>query len=586
MRGSRIPGLILAGILVISIAAPAAADSRTPLAGHTPDFARHGHRLGEADPAQTMDVTLWLQPQAGLDALAAAVTDPSSPQFDKFLSPEQVTDQFAPSPATYRQVESYLRAQGLHVTDEAANRMYIAASGTAAQVESAFAVSLGQYQVGGQTVVANDGDPSLPAALAGAVAAVGGLDGAAAAHPNVQPRDSNHPAPHQDALCDGVAPSGTPGYVPCPYTPQTLAAATGLGHVGASGAQQTIAIVDAYGSPTLVPDLGAFDATFGLQGARLRQVGRTTTSNDPNAGVLGWQVETTLDVEWAHAFAPAAPIDLYVAPNANDGPLFRAVDQIVATRAAHLISLSWDDYEAALPTAELHALNEIFAAAAVEGIGVAVAAGDCGDESSAFCGAGVTTVDFPASSPWVTAVGGVSLLPGKPVTPWGSSICVQTQVVDEGLPACPASIFEYGGGGGISSTFAAPIWQAGKTARSLPDISLDADPYTGAWVAFRGQYGAVGGTSLAAPTFTGVMALADQVARRPHGLATPWLYLRGGGAIHDVLARTDSARFAESSGNVDLIGFGSDQGLTAGPGWDDATGLGFPDGAQLINAIK
>ena len=573
LRTASLAAILGAAAMVLVAAAPVAAAPRAILPGHTPAFVHRIRPLGPAAGGRQFDVTLWLQPRdaGGLAQLAATVAGRGS----GFLSPRQVQARFLPTAGSYRAVEAYLRGQGLRVTETVPNRLFVQARGTVAQVSAAFAVGLQRYRLHGRTVIANDGDPSLPASLRGVVAAIGGLDGAAVARPDVrlqghEPQPFRHgppPANAGAALCAGFAPNGTPGYIPCPFTPQGLRAATGLGGRVPDGAGQTVAIVDAYGSPTLGADVATFDRGFNLPGARFRQIGRTITGGSAADDVPGWQVETTLDVEWAHAFAPGAAINLYVAPNAS-GALFRTLDRIVATRAAHLISLSWGEPEYGTPAAQLRAQNTVFELAALEGIGVAAASGDCGDASA--CTGGVASAEFPASSPWVTAVGGLSLLPHQSPVAWGTAICVQTQATPVGLPACPSAAFAGGSGGGVSSLFTAPPWQTGATMRATPDVALNADPYTGAWVAFQGGFGAVGGTSLAAPTFTGLMALAH-----PYGLATPWLYGPARWAITPVGNGTAGPLKYQglSSGNLYHVYFGYDQGLSGA----QATGLGFPD---------
>lgn len=602
-------GLVAALSMLLASSPPTVAAGRTRLAHHTPAFVHRARDLGPANPARSLDITVWLQPRdgAGLAALAGQIESAGNAMAAGFLTPAQVQARFAPTAATVAAVEDYARTQGLVVTGTAPDRLYVAARGTVAQVEAAFGVDLEQYMFHGQAVVANTADPSVPNALAGYVAAIGGLDGVTAhpllatANPSRKPpmpggkgkAGSNQP-PTYAQLCAQAAPdngqttvSGAT-YIPCPYSPQGLEDATGFAVGATTGAGQTIAIVDAFGSPTLAQDLTAFDATFALVPAHVHRFGKTTY-NPRNPQASSWNLETNLDVQWAHALAPAAPIELYIAPNASD-VLFEDVARIVATGSARLVSLSWGAYEAAVPPAELRALDVIFQLAAVEGIGVAVATGDCGDESA--CDGGVPTVDYPASSPWVTAVGGVSIFPTATSYAWGNTICWVNEVRPvAGVPSCKAgSVFYAGGGGGSSTVFAAPAWQPSPTGkRGLPDVSFLADPYTGVWMTIEGQYIPIGGTSLAAPTFTALMAQADQAAGFAHGLATPWLYktVESAGGFTDVVnGQTRRLYLSHYTGNLYQVGLGADQGLSAGPGWDDATGLGIPRGAQFIDALR
>ncbi len=596
---SRRPAL--AGILSLSLLAawalPVAAappPPRAPLPGHTPAFTRRIPPLGPAPAAAPMALTVWLTPAHPhrLARLALAVSIPGNPAFGQFLSPRAFAAAFAPTPAEEAAVAGYLTAQGLQVAP-GPDRLFVTAQGTVAQVEAAFDVALQQYRIAQRVVVANADDPSVPGPLAGTILAVDGLDGAAVPQPALQlvspPGPPGPPPSGAAALCqarypnNGATVAGAT-YVPCPLDPAQLAAALDVPPLAAAGAGQRIALVEAYGSPTWPQDLATFDATFRLPPAVVRQIGSTTYGpNDPQAA--GWNVETSLDLEWAHALAPAAQLLMYVAPDA--AALLQTLAQVVATRSARLVSLSWGFFEAQVPPADLTAANTLFEAAAVEGIGVAAASGDCGDGAPCV---GVPSVEFPASSPFVTAVGGVSLLPGGTVTPWGTVLCVLQGPAPQGVPNCPGQAFFAGGGGGRSSVFAAPPWQQGVTgspARGVPDVALDADPFTGLWVVAGGSFGAAGGTSAAAPVFSAVMALAAQAAGRPLGLAAPSLYTAARSALRAVPARTAGPLLDANAatGTVYEVFFGQDFGLQAGPGWNPATGLGLPDVAALLQAL-
>ena len=587
--------LSLAGGLPASAAPPA----RVTLPNQTPAFTAQAPRLAPPAPSTPMQVTLWLRPThpAGLAQLAQEVVTPGSPQRGGFLSPAQFDRLYAPSPAAYAAVASYLTSQGLTVTGTVSNRLFVSAAGTAAQVATAFGVVLGQYTVNGRTVVANANNPSLPAALAADVMAIGGLDGAAIAQPQIHVLGRRSPplvspgaqgTPTAAQLCQSLAPDNGATvagatYVPCPFAPAGLAAAIGLVPSPSGGTAQRIALVEAYGSPTLQQDLGTFDTAFNLPRADVQQIGPSTFTPS-NAQAVGWNIETSLDAEWAHALAPQAHLLVYVAPGAS--ALLPTLARVVATRPARLVSLSWGFYESQLPPTELQAADILFEAAAVEGIGVAAAAGDCGNGSP--CTGGPPTVDFPASSPFVTAVGGVSLLPGGTVTPWGTTLCAQAAVTPPPVPACPVVAFAGGGGGGYSAVFPSPLWQRSASGmRGVPDVSLDADPFTGLWVTVDGGFLDVGGTSAAAPVFTGLMALANQAAGKPLGLAAPYLYTAASGAIRDVGTQTAGPLlyYSHASGNLYQVGFGYDYGLAGGTGWNTATGLGLPDGSKLVQAL-
>jgi subtilase family serine protease len=242
--------------------------------------------------------------------------------------------------------------------------------------------------------------------------------------------------------------------------------------------------------------------------------------------------------------------------------------------------------------------------AAIEGIGVYFSSGDNGDETST---EGFATTDWPASSPWVTAVGGTSLGIGAAntrvvETGWGTSdyACnVTTQT-------CKPSGWLYGSGGGVSVVFPEPSYQqtAGLTlsGRGVPDVAALADPQVGLLVGqtqtfpngtYYDEY-RIGGTSLASPIFAGIMALADQKAGHPHGFANPLLYANPS-AFYDVTSVKTAVARRNYNNSVDASGGTSDHLRTfddysgsptqhTNPGWDNVTGLGTP-GLSFLDLI-
>jgi len=274
-------------------------------------------------------------------------------------------------------------------------------------------------------------------------------------------------------------------------------------------------------------------------------------------------------------------------------------------------------------------------AAAAQGIDVNFSSGDYGDDSSVL---GFKTVDFPASSPYATGVGGTSLfLDGAgnaTETAWGTNLTrIANNTASGNAPYDPPQSspslglgFTFGAGGGASHDYAKPSWQSSLpgTMRMVPDVGMLADPYTGGEIiqTVGGQTGvtAVGGTSLAAPMFSGVMAIATQKAGHGLGQAAPLLYGLPSGAVNDVvqLAGTDNvtgsitdangttAYSADQLATPDpavggsyisafynspfstrwfVITFGTDTSLAAKPGWDDVTGVGTPNGWSFVQAI-
>jgi subtilase family serine protease len=314
--------------------------------------------------------------------------------------------------------------------------------------------------------------------------------------------------------------------------------------------------------------------------------------------------------------APAAKV-LYVgASSCLDTDLLEALNTIVDGRKADIITNSWGDYGEPDNAATLDAYHRVFLQAALVGIGVFFSSGDNGDEVA---NVGERTVDFPASSPWVTAVGGTSLGVGARNNhlfeeAWGTA---RSQLVDGVWTPNPPGTYQYGGGGGVSRTFPQPWYQqgvvpssisqyfGGSPGRAVPDVSAIGDPNTGMLVGQTqtfpdgtekyGEY-RIGGTSLASPITAGIQALADQAAGEPHGFANPALYeLYGTRAVRDVtlppqpngVVRVDYVNGVDAlDGTVtSLRSFQQLGTLTSVKGYDDSTGVGTPNGFLYVYGL-
>ena len=317
------------------------------------------------------------------------------------------------------------------------------------------------------------------------------------------------------------------------YVPDEIKGAYGIS--GFDGSGQTVAIIDAYASPTILQDVNQWSTNRGLPTmtpAQLVQVvppGVYNRPQNPRQDPQGWYGEETLDVEAVHGMAPAAKIVFVGAPN-NYQDLDAAMNHVVDGHLAQIVTNSYGFNTELLPAGFVKPFEDTLLQAAIEGIGVYFSSGDSGDETSV---AGFATTDWPASSPWVTAVGGTSLGISSSKTRvletgWGTSTynCSTTTQV------CSRTGWLYGAGGGVSVVFAEPFYQqtAGLslTGRGVPDVAALADPQTGLLIGQTQAFpnGAsydeyrIGGTSLASPIFAGLMALADQKAGHPHGFAT------------------------------------------------------------------
>jgi subtilase family serine protease len=382
--------------------------------------------------------------------------------------------------------------------------------------------------------------------------------------------------------------------IPC-YSPQEMQNAYDLTPVlnaGFTGKGQTIVIIDSFGSPTIKDDLHAFDQGYGLPDPPLFKVLAplgTINFNSSNADMVGWAFESTLDVEWAHAMAPDANIILMTSPvDETEGvqglPEFLYLERLaVKSHLANIISQSWGATENTLFTFGgrqlLKSFNDFYRQAAAAHVTVFASAGDAGVANVNINGQiyPFPTVNFPASSPYVTAVGGTTLMAD-------TSGNYQSEVVWNDGPGSAT-------GGGVSQFFAEPAYELGLPSsdqqilngfRGLPDIAYNADPNTAilVYASFLGgnQVGwyFIGGTSEGSPQWSGIIADGNQMAGHPLGFLNPMLYQIGEGAnyaqdFHDITQGNNSQ--------------GSIQGYNATPGWDPCTGWGSPQAANLLQDL-
>lgn len=353
------------------------------------------------------------------------------------------------------------------------------------------------------------------------------------------------------------------------------------------GSGQTIVIIDAYGSPTIQQDLAYFDKVMGLSDPTLNVLypsGQPAAFDRTSALRVGWAAESSLDVEWAHAIAPKATIDLVISPTSHSSDMHAAQDYAVQNHLGGVISMSYGADEPTIPdgTANqyLQHADATFQQAKDAGITMIASAGDYGATN----GNSSYTASYPASNPLVLAVGGTSLFMSdagvyQNETVWNDSDPSQCP------NGCRLGVLGAATGGAPSQLFKAPSYQQLEThsaSRETADVSYNAGVYTAVLVAesFRnpGHYGLyfTGGTSAGSPQWAGIVALANQAKGHSLGFISQALYSIGkngpySGAFHDV-----------TTGSNGLFGGPSE---SAGPGYDMPTGLGSPNVANLIPAL-
>jgi subtilase family serine protease len=391
------------------------------------------------------------------------------------------------------------------------------------------------------------------------------------------------------------------------YQPGQVRAAYNLAPLSAQGINgrgRTIVIVDSFGSPTIVHDLQVFDATFGLgvpPSFRVIQPAGAVPPYQPTGTREGWAIETTLDVEWAHAMAPGANILLVETPTAEtEGTtgfpqIVAAEKYVIDHHLGGVISQSFGATERTFPTAgSLLALRSAYTDAAAHGVTMLAASGDAGATNFQVNGSSyylTPALGWPASDPLVTAVGGTQLH----LSATGARLGADTAWNDTYNVATNEALFGNAGpnpmasGGGRSAVFARPAYQSAVASlvgaqRGVPDISMSA-ACNGAVVTYLGVPGLPAGwylgcgTSEASPLFAGIVALAIQKAGHSLGSLNSALYAMSNShaaGVVDVVSGNNTVSFVQGGVRRTVTGF------PARPGYDLATGIGTLNAASFV----
>ena len=561
--GLALLGLMAAGSPAPVAAAPAAAPAFRSLTGHIPPAVAHSQAVAALDSTRLLSLalTLPLRNQAELADLLRAQADPEDPRFGQFLTPQAFAARFSPTQADYDRVAAYARSVGLVVTGTHPNRTVLDVAAPAASAERAFGLHLLVYQSlrDGRFFFAPNAEPRIPAGLASVVSGVIGLDNAAQWHPHLRLKPATDFSQALDPLALPFEIGSGPGGA---LSPSDIKKAYNLAGNTQTGAGQILALfeLDGYAAG----DVSAYEANFGLPFVPLQNVLIDGYSGASGAGAA----EVTLDIELQAALAPGATkILVYEAPNSSAG-VVDAYNKIATDNLAKQISTSWGEAENSAGATIRNAENTAFQQMVSQGQSIFAAAGDSGANDNG----STLSVDDPASQPYMTGVGGTSLTTAGPGGAYTSE-----KTWNNGSTANGA------GGGGISIVWPIPNYQvpvAGSAAskgsatmRNVPDVSLDADPNTGYSIYFQGKWVIYGGTSCAAPLWAAFTALVNQ-QRATNGLGTlgfanPPLYT----AFQGANGATDFHDIADGSTNLFY---------PAVAGYDDATGLGTFNGANLL----
>ncbi|MCA1223150.1 S53 family peptidase [Streptomyces sp. 8L] len=526
------PALLDAAVPVAAAQTPGPDTARTAIAGDVvPGLSAHAARTGSVAADKSISVAVSLAPRdrAALAAFVSQVSDPSSASYGHYLTKAQFAARFGRTAAEVAQVKDYLRSQGLSVGAVHSGNLLIDAKGTAAQLQKAFGTKLSTWKDSstGRAFYANDSAPTLPASVASIVSDVSGLNNHAV---------RQHAAPAKVKPLNGPGGGYTPaqikgGYnVPSSYT----------------GSGQKIALLEFDGFQQ--SNITKYDNQYSLGSSA-----PTVKKVSGGSGALGdGQVEVELDIEVLNAIAPKADVTVFEGPNSDAGEV--DTYQAIVDSGIPTTSISWGLSEAGRTSSNLSSVDAIFQQGAAEGLGFYAASGDSGSDDA---GNGGTSVDYPASDPYVTGVGGTTLTVSSS-NAWSKETAWS------------------GGGGGKSSTFKIPSWQTsvqqskGGGYRQVPDVSALANPSPGVSIYSQGSWGQVGGTSAAAPEWAAYAALYNQQAaaagKANLGFANPTLYSAGGTGFHDITS-------------------GSNGAYSAAKGWDFTTGWGSYNAQTLTSKL-
>lgn len=502
--------------------------SRKLLPGSHRDAPAH-ERIGNVNPETPATVTLYLRG-----------TEPVPGR----LSREEYRAGHGADAADVEAVRRFAADHGLSVGHVDLGRRSIELSGPVGSIADAFEATLGLYRApGGETYRGRHGGLTLPSELDGIVTGVFGLDQRPQARPHFRPRATASPQSTQ-------------------YTPPQVATAYSFPS-GLTGAGESVAIIE-LGGGFREDDLSDYFSSLGIALPKVQAVSVLNGENRPGKPD-GPDGEVMLDIEVLGSVAPGADISVYFAPNTDQGFIDAVTTAIHdTTRRPSVVSISWGSAESTWTAQAMQQMEQAFAAAAAMGVTVTVAAGDNGSGDGV--NDGLAHVDFPASAPHALGCGGTSL-----------RISSSGQIISE-------TVWNDGtgggaGGGGVSVVFPVPAYQqnvnvpqsanpGGKTGRGVPDVAGDADPDTGYTVRVDGETMTVGGTSAVAPLWAGLIALLNQAVGQSVGFFQPFLYSRAGMAsLHEITS-------------------GSNGAYSAHLGWNPCTGLGSPDGTDLLTTLQ
>ncbi len=524
-------------------------------------------------PAGEFQITVMVRPKEPLSSLAAQSLQ--KPRDREYLSREEHAARHGAAPEDLRKVTDFAQTNGLRVVEADAAKRHVILSGTAEAYRRAFEVELRNYHYKGRTFRGREGDIMIPEELQGVITSVTGLDNRPVARPHFRVRrdtDRAAEASGSATVAQAQFPAGfTPAQVASLYDfPATL-----------NGSGQTVAILE-LGGGFRQSELNTYFQSINIAPPNVTVASYTGGgSNSPGTNALDPQnpdVEVMLDIQVVGATAPGAKIVVYFAPDASDQSFLGVMNAILqdTVNKPSIVSISWGGPEQDATSQFQTEFDQMLQSAAHLGVTVCVAAGDNGSADFAADDPDwdqQAHVDFPASDPFALACGGTRISISSGAL---SGEVVWKDGVNDGT------------GGGVSRAFPLPAYQAnakippaanppGPVMRGVPDVAGDAAPASGYRVLCDGQQfpdpqnqiPPVGGTSAVAPLWAGLIARLNQGLDKPSGFLNQLLYNlpQSAAAFHDVTS-------------------GDNGDYKSGPGWDPCTGLGSPEGSNLLKALS
>ena len=624
-------------VLVSGAAVPVAGASATPVtvATRLPPGARFGAPLASSARLD-FDVVLRPRDPNGLATFAAAVSTPGSSSYRQYLTRDQFAQRFGASSASIDALTRSLRGLGLSPGPPSANRLVVPVSGTVDAVQHAFGVSMRHVTMAHAPDAFSASNAAVvPTRLVGNVQAIVGLTNVM--QPQSLARPLRRQRPHLQPQVAAPAPVPAPAAGLTPHVAGPTACATvntvaagyvGTGHMypnsdsvlddyyglsslyagGNTGAGVTVALYELGGyTPS---DIAAFQSCYGTNAT----VSAIDVDGGPGAGYLSDYVsvaESELDIETVIGTAPNATVEVYQGPDvasASTQNQLDVYDRIVSDDTAQVVSVSWGLCEHYLTSdpSFVSAQSLLFQEAAAQGQSIVAAAGDTG---SAGCirsdqTIGSLSVVSPASSPWVTSVGGTenTAFASQYLAAQGSPFPAEEGAWNDGCYDGQVDNSCAGGGGGVSILTPRPSWQTGpgvddpaypNSGREVPDVSASADynryPYLLYDTDQLGGWSLDGGTSASSPLWASVLALADarcaSIGASRVGFANPLLYADAAehpGDFYDVSVASGAGIGTPTNNDVTGANNGA---YPATPGYDMASGLGSPRGASLVNDL-